>query len=102
MSHRVSYRDLLARTTSEVYQLPSRHSESHDQAPQDKKAQRTLARARRRVFLSRAALVTVVAVTGEIAALAVASALNMGVTATGFTLAGVVLSAVWPLTRCVQ
>lgn len=101
MSDRDSFRHLITHTKSEVYRFPLRHSEIDGEALDAEKAQRRFARLRRRVFLARAALVTMVAVAGEIAALTVASVLDLGMTATGFALAGVVLSAVWPLSRCV-
>jgi hypothetical protein len=44
-------------------------------------------------------LIAMVAVLGEIAAVTAASMLHLGMTATALALAGVVLSAVWPLTR---
>jgi hypothetical protein len=40
-----------------------------------------------------------IAVIDEIAAYAVASVLHLGTTATGIAIAGVVLSAMWPLVR---
>lgn len=58
-------------------------------------AQRTYALPPCRLFLP----VAVIAVIGEVAALAVASALHLGPTATAFALAGVVLASMWPLLR---
>jgi hypothetical protein len=102
MSDRGSYRELVTRTASEVYQVPPRHAESHRQPLQNEQAHRKFTRAPRRVLLSRAALIALLAVLGEIAALGLSSVLNLGVTATGFAIAGVVLSAMWPLTRRAQ
>ena len=54
---------------------------------------------RRRICLCLMVLTVLVAALGETAALAAASALDFGVTETGLALAGVALSAIWPLAR---
>lgn len=54
---------------------------------------------RRHVCFCYIALIVLVAVIGEIAALAAASVLHLGAAGTGLALACVVLSAIWPLAR---
>lgn len=53
----------------------------------------------RLAVLCRAALLAVIAVLGEIAAVFASSAMHFGPAVTGVVLGGVVLTAVWPLRR---
>lgn len=100
MSDRGCYQEIVTRSASQFDQLPPRHTQDQNQPLQNEKPQGRFSRMSRRDVLSRAALVTVLAVLGEIAALGFSSILNLGVTATAIALAGVVLSAMWPLARC--
>lgn len=90
-----SYPELPDLTSSKGEKLPAGPAASRKQPPEPVPVQRASAWARRRAFL----LIALIAVIGEIAAFEAASALRLGTTATAIGLAGVVLSAVWPLTR---
>lgn len=90
-----SYRELCNLVSSQVYELSAGPEARRTQPLASVHVQRASAWPRCRAFL----LIAFIAVIGEIAAFAAASALHLGTTATAIGLVGVVLSAVWPLTR---
>lgn len=90
-----SYQDLRSKRSRQGDQSCTCRADSRCQSRQSVLAPRTCTLPRWPVFL----LIAIIAVIGEFAAFAIASALRLGTTATTIALAGVALSAMWPLLR---
>lgn len=96
MSDRILGNHQLANwTSSQPDGLHPSHAALPDEPHPAVPIQRVCVSPPRHLFL----LVVTIAVIGEMAALAAASLLHLGDTATALALAAVVLSAVWPLTQ---